>query len=190
MVNKELYTYMVHSLDVLNKSLTIHEQNTITLFSYLYNKQTDIINNLNDINRNYINKIDFDNTNNSIKDLENSIIKLNNTIKKIENKVNKLDTKIKDIESTDIITPIIVQDDDITSSNGLFISIKKYYAFIIISIKRLYNKCYRYIFKQKIQKELEEQEKIYQQQLEEKHKNEELERKKKIKEILNKQNKK
>ncbi|MBR6907086.1 hypothetical protein IKN40_00900, partial [bacterium] len=36
--NIQLYSYIVHSLDILNKSVTVNEQNTVKLFSYLYNK--------------------------------------------------------------------------------------------------------------------------------------------------------
>ena len=49
-----------------------------------------------------------------------------------------------------------------------------------------YNKCYRFIFKKKIQRELEEQERLYQEKLAEKLRQEDLERKRRIKEILNK----
>ena len=192
MENKELYSYIVQSLDILNRSLTIHEQNTVKLFSYLHNGQVNIINDLNYINENYTNKIDFNNINNSVNDLEKCVVKLNNTIKKIENKVNKLESKINDINSTTIITPIIVQEDNdnVSTSKGLFILIKKYYIHSIIYIKQLYNKVYRYIFKKKIQRELKEQERIYQEKLMEKRRQEEIERKEKIKEILNKRNKK
>lgn len=189
MENKELYTYIVQSLDILNKSLTISEQNTVKLFSYLHNEQINITRN---INENYINKIDFEKNNKSIEDLENCILKLDNTIKKLESKVNKLESRINDINSTTIITPIIVQEDNdnVSTSKGLFILIKKYYIHSIIYIKQLYNKVYRYIFKKKIQRELEEQERIYQEKLVEKRRQEEIERKEKIKEILNKRNKK
>ena len=185
MENKELYSYIVQSLDVLNKSLTIHEQNTVKLFSYLHNGQVNMIKDINRIDRNYINKIDFENTNNSVNDLEKCIVKLDNTIKKLENKVNKLESKIKDNDSTIIVTPVIVQD-SINISDSFIKKIKKYYSYSIIYIKQLYNRIYRYIFRKRIQRELEEQERIYQEKLAEKRRQEEIERKNKIKEILNK----
>jgi len=185
MENKELYTYIVKSLDVLNKSLVIHEQNTVKLFSYLHNGQVKLIKDINYINQNYVTKVDFNNTNNSIEDLENCIVKLDNTIKDLKNKVNKLESKVKDNDSTIIITPLIVQD-NLNIYQRLFNLIKKYCSYIFISIKQLHNRIYRYIFRKKIQREMEEQEKAYQEQLAEKRRKEEIERKNKIKEILNK----
>jgi len=188
MENKELYSYIVHSLDILNRSLTIHEQNTIKLFSYLYNNQVNIENNYNNLITNCVNKSDLNDTNKSVENLENCIIKFDNAIKKLENKINKIESKLKDNDATIIIAPTIYQDNSEISIKIIqfFKLIQKYCSFTIVYIKQLYNKCYRYIFRKRIQRELEEQERIYQEKLAEKLKQEEIERKRKIKEILNK----
>lgn len=185
MENKELYTYIVHSLDILNRSLTIHEQNTIKLFSYLHNGQVDLINDYNNLITSYVNKKDFNDTNKSVKDLENCVVKLNNTIEILENKINKLENQIKETNTIILETPIIEQEDEY-KKNKLLVLIQKYYIWCIIHVKQIYNKCYKFIFKKKIQRELEEQERLYQEKLAEKIRQEDLERKRKIKEILNK----
>ena len=37
--NKELYSYIISSLEIMNKSMIAGEQNTVTLFTYVYNNQ-------------------------------------------------------------------------------------------------------------------------------------------------------
>jgi len=181
--NKQLYAYIVSSLDILNKSLAVNEQNTVKLFSYLYNSQNNINDKITLLNQNYVDLNVYKKTNKHIEDLEKGIIDFDDKIKKLESKISKLEENIND--KVIIEVPVIVQDNfNIFIRCWIFIENSIYKGFNYF--KHLYNKCYQYIFKEKIKREQEEQERIYQEKLAEKKKQENKERQKRIKEILNK----
>ena len=181
--NKQLYAYIVNSLDILNKSLTVNEQNTVKLFSYLYNYQNNLNNKIALLNKNYVDLNLYKKTNQHIEDLEKCVINFDEKVKKIESKISKLEENIND--KVIIEVPVIVQD-----NFNIFIRCWMWFEKNISKcfnyLKHLYNKCYQYIFRERIKREQEEQERIYQEKLAEKKKQEIKEQKKRINEILNK----
>lgn len=181
--NKQLYAYIVNSLDVLNKSLLVNEQNTVKLFSYLYNNQNNINTTLTLLNKNHVDWNTYKNIDKHIDELEKYILRTDSKIKKLENKITQLENDKKDPIVIEV--PVMVQDNfNIFIRIWLFIE-KMIYQFFN-SIYHLYNKCYRYIFREKIKRELEEQEHFHAIQEAEKRKRENEERKKQINDILNK----
>ena len=187
--NQQLYSYIVHSLDILNRSVAINEQNTVKLFSYLYNNSlnTEKIfeSKLNSIN-NYINS-NINTINNDIKNLENCIIKINDQINILENNINTVKRNVKKINS-DLVkhteniieVPIIVSDEIsfVYKLEDEYLKFKNDIKKILLKIKDLYNKIYNniyyniitvynkiynriynFIFRKRIQREKEEEEK-------------------------------
>jgi len=182
--NKELYSYIIHSLDILNRSLTISEQNNIKLFSYIYNNQTNIINDIKNIDNNYNNLIlnngDIDK---KIDNFEKCIITFDNKIKNLEDQIVNLKNSIQKYNENIIEVPVII--DDLNKKSKILQLLYNYYIYSKNFIISLFNKCYKFIFKKRIQKKLKEQEEIYRQKQIEKQNQEFLERKRKIREILN-----
>lgn len=181
--NKQLYAYIVNSLDILNKSLTVNEQNTVKLFSYLYNYQNNLNDKIISLNKNHVDLSLYKKTNQHIEDLEKCVISFDDKIKKLESKISKLEENIND--KIIIEVPVIVQDNfNIFIRGWIFLENNIYKSFNYF--KHLYNKIYQHLFKEKIKREQEEQERIYQEKLAEKKKQEIKERQKRINEILNK----
>lgn len=181
--NKQLYAYIVNSLDILNKSLTVNEQNTVKLFSYLYNYQNNLNDKIISLNKNHVDLSLYKKTNQHIEDLEKCVISFDDKIKKLESKISKLEENIND--KVIIEVPVIVQDNfNIFIRGWIFLENNIYKSFNYF--KHLYNKIYQHLFKEKIKREREEQERIYQEKLAEKKKQEIKERQKRINEILNK----
>lgn len=188
--NKELYSYIVHSLDIMNRSIVVNEQNTVKLFSYIYNNQSIFQSNIKDLNDKQ-NKIDLsvNKLNKDIKrinDLEKCVITFDNTIHKLEEHIKVLEKKINDQNSNIIEVPVIIEE----KSFKLFcIHIKEkiilYAKFIKAKAIELYDKAYKYIFRKKIQKQLEEEQKQKEEMLRKQQELEDKIRKQKIKEILN-----
>ena len=188
--NKELYSYIVHSLDIMNRSIVVNEQNTVKLFSYIYNNQSIFQSNIKDLNDKQ-NKVDLsvNKLNKDIKrinDLEKCVITFDNTIHKLEEHIKILEKKINDQNSNIIEVPVIIEE----KSFKLFcIHIKEkiilYAKFIKVKVIELYDKAYKYIFRKKIQKRLEEEQKQKEEMLRKQQELEDKIRKQKIKEILN-----
>lgn len=188
--NKELYSYIVHSLDIMNRSIVVNEQNTVKLFSYIYNNQSIFQSNIKDLNDKQ-NKVDLsvNKLNKDIKrinDLEKCVITFDNTIHKLEEHIKVLEKKINDQNSNIIEVPVIIEE----KSFKLFcIHIKEkiilYAKFIKAKAIELYDKAYKYIFRKKIQKQLEEEQKQKEEMLRKQQELEDKIRKQKIKEILN-----
>lgn len=188
--NKELYSYIVHSLDIMNRSIVVNEQNTVKLFSYIYNNQSIFQSNIKDLNDKQ-NKVDLsvNKLNKDIKrinDLEKCVITFDNTIHKLEEHIKVLEKKINDQNSNIIEVPVIIEE----KSFKLFcIHIKEkiilYTKFIKTKAIELYDKAYKYIFRKKIQKQLEEEQKQKEEMLRKQQELEDKIRKQKIKEILN-----
>jgi len=188
--NKELYSYIVHSLDIMNRSIVVNEQNTVKLFSYIYNNQSIFQSNIKDLNDKQ-NKVDLsvNKLNKDIKrinDLEKCVITFDNTIHKLEEHIKILEKKINDQNSNIIEVPVIIEE----KSFKLFcIHIKEkiilYAKFIKAKVIELYDKVYKYIFRKKIQKRLEEEQKQKEEMLRKQQELEDKIRKQKIKEILN-----
>ena len=110
--NKELYSYIINSIEVMNKSIIVGEQNTVKLFTYVYNNQNNIYNEIDNLSKKY-NNIDIN--------LENKILKnnkiINNTINENDSnlikKISKLELKVQQLEKqldeqicNTIITPL------------------------------------------------------------------------------------
>jgi hypothetical protein len=138
--NKELYSYLVSSVNIINKSLLLNEQNTVKLFSYLYNNYS------NDTLR--------------VSDLENCIVKINSNFENIYKEINDIHKDINNIKvniSNEIIaTPVILIQSDITKYEKCI----KYFKKIINNSKnklielyhKIYKKIYYFIFKKKMNK--------------------------------------
>ena len=147
MNNKELYSYIVGSLDIMNKSLIMNEQNTVKLFSYLYNNYVDLNNKFAYLETN-INK--------QIIDLEINFKKQNSSISKeislLKKYQKKYEDKISLIENKKTKTRIII--DKIKYNINIF----------LIKIKNIFDICYNHIyniiFYKKIQKEKEKELKL------------------------------
>ena len=77
--NKELYSYIINSIEVMNKSIIVGEQNTVKLFTYVYNNQNNIYNEINNLNKKCSN-IDIN--------IENKILKNDKIIHNIINENN------------------------------------------------------------------------------------------------------
>ena len=200
--NKQLYSYIVHSLDILNKSLTINEQNTVKLFSYLYNNSLSTekifeskINNINSYISNNVNIINDD-----IKNLENCIIKINNEITTLQNNLNNTNKNIKKINAdllkyneNIIEVPIIISDkiSFVYKLEDEYIKLKHNIIELFSKIKifyiKIYDKIYKFIFRKRIQKEKEESELRRQEEIkrqEEELRRQQIEKDKKRKELI------
>ena len=131
MQDREIYNKILKSLDILNKSQAIQEQNTVVLFTHLYNivKDQGI----------KLEKLEKDN---------NDLIK----------KINSLENKLKSIDNRK--------------------PIKEY-------LKNIWDKCYRFIFKKKLERERLERERLEKERKEQEEARRKAENKRKIKEILN-----
>lgn len=205
-MGKEVYSYIVGSIDLINKSIIVQEQNQVTLFSYMYNRQNTMLNRIDMIETN-VKKIKS-----SLTDIDKRLNTINDKILNIEKdynkKCNKLD--IKTVSEINIlkteISDIRLQLDKINNNklsykinnkihglkdkiDLLFKNIKDKSNVIVSFIKNRYKSIYNVIYKLLFKK------KIQQQMIEEARRKEEEERKKKIenlnkiKEILNKPNK-
>ena len=122
--NKELYSYIIHSLDILNRSIVIQEQNTVKLFSYIYNNQINIYNSLNSLNS-------LNSTYNGLEDqnknIESNIVNLksqyNNDIQQLSQQINELEKKYEEFNSSIIEVPIIIKENKI---NLIFLKISSW----------------------------------------------------------------
>ena len=186
--DKELYSYVVSSLDILNKQLVVQEKNVVKLFSYLYNYNTQLENKIQDLEtiildyKNLIKKNE-ENYNKKYNDLDKNINDVQQSIKEIDKNFNK---KIND-ESKKLKKYI-----DNNPNNSIVINeikhtlhIKEFFVNIFNKIKEEYysikDKIYKLIYRKRI---LEEQEEEQRKEIEEKEKKrkEDLD---KIKNILN-----
>lgn len=131
MQDREIYNKILKSLDILNKSQAIQEQNTVVLFTHLYN---------------------------IIKDQELKIEKIEKDNNDLVKKISSLENKLK---STDNRKPI-----------------KEWF-------KNIYDKCYKFIFKKKLERERLERERLEKERKEQEEAKRKAENKRKIKEILN-----
>ena len=131
MQDREIYNKILKSLDILNKSQAIQEQNTVVLFTHLYNIIKD--------QGLKIEKIEKDN---------NDLVK----------KISSLENKLKSIDNRK--------------------PIKEWF-------KNIYDKCYKFIFKKKLERERLERERLEKERKEQEEARRKAENKKKIKEILN-----
>ena len=184
--DKELYSYIVSSLDILNKQLVVQEKNVVKLFSYLYNYNTQLEDKIQDLETIVLDqKLNMVKLNEKYNELEkdNKQIKEQNekTIKDFEEKINKkIDNDIKRIKkSISDNNQIIINEVNNT------IYIKEFFINIFNKIKNQYiklkDKIYKKIYRKKILKEQEE-ETQKQIELQEKKRKEELNT---IKDILN-----
>lgn len=184
--DKELYSYIVSSLDILNKQLVVQEKNVVKLFSYLYNYNTQLEDKIQDLETIVLDqKLNMVKLNEKYNELEkdNKQIKEQNekTIKDFEEKINKkIDNDIKRIKkSISDNNQIIINEVNNT------IYIKEFFINIFNKIKTQYiklkDKIYKKIYRKKILKEQEE-ETQKQIELQEKKRKEELNT---IKDILN-----
>lgn len=150
MDNKELYSYIIGSLDIMNKSIILNEQNCVKLFSYLYNNYYDLNNKVNDLEQT------ISNINNNIIKINDDITKKNNLISKEVNQLKKVQKQYNDklliIEKKKTRLQIFLEN---TKGN-----ICKFFNNVYNKSKDMYHKIYDYIYKiiyyKKIQKEEEE----------------------------------
>lgn len=205
-MGKEVYSYIVGSIDLMNKSIIVQEQNQVTLFSYMYNRQNTMLSRIDAIDS-------------SVKKIKSSLTDLNKKIDMIDAKVtniekdynkryNKIDIKttselnILRNEISNIKSDLLKMNTDKISykiNNKFRILNDKFHAIlntikhnankIISTIKGyfrfVYDKIYKILFKKKIQQEMIEEARRKQ---EEEHKKK-IENLNRIKEILNKPNK-
>lgn len=205
-MNDIYYSYVVTTLDVLRKSLISQENNTTRLFTYLYNDNYDIRNDVMKISYNVNNKLDdiveISNISYKISNIEKIINSLYNNqtniisnIDELKKSIKVLDDNVKKINDPKkeeiIINKPIKKEKPKKHLFGTifkiikdkFISIHNIFLNIINNIinditNRLF--CLNILVNEEIQKIKEEQQRL----LEEEKKI--RERNKKIKEILNK----
>jgi len=182
--NKELYSYIIGSLEIMNKSIIAGEQNTVTLFTYVYNNQKNIYNKIDDLYNKY-NDID--------PNLENTILKNNKVINKIIDENNsclnkqilELQSKIQQLEKqldeqiyNTIITPVVIEGEKESFIKKMFKTIKEFCV-------KCYKACYKIIFKKKIQRQLEEKRQIQENLIKKQEEIKNKQYKRRIKDILN-----
>lgn len=186
--NKELYSYIINSIEVMNKSIIVGEQNTVKLFTYVYNNQNNIYNEIDNLSKKY-NNIDIN--------LENKILKnnkiINNTINEndsnLNKKISKLELKVQQLEKqlneqicNTIITPLIIEAEKELFIIKIFKTIKD---FFINCYKYCYKIIYKVIFERKIQKQLEEKKRIQESIIQKQEEIKNKQNKRRIKDILN-----
>ena len=205
-MGKEVYSYIVGSIDLINKSIIVQEQNQVTLFSYMYNRQNTMLSKIDAIDS-------------SVKKIKSSLTDLNKKLDIIDAKViniekdynkryNKIDVKtqselnILKNEISNIKSDLLKMNTDkisykinnrfriLNDKFHMILNTIKHNANIIISTIKgygqfVYDKIYKILFKKKIQQEMIEEARRKQ---EEEHKKK-IENLNKIKEILNKPNK-
>lgn len=163
--NKELYSYIVGSINLLNKSIKAQDQKSVQLFAYLYN---------NHVNLSYQMSYQIDNISYQLKDtstnqdiqllsyciinLDNKIQKISNNINLVNNKINSIDNKIDQI-ITKINIPNNLDKKDIKKENRFFIWLNNIIKKLYNLLKNYYNKAYKILFKKRIERQLEEQKK-------------------------------
>ena len=144
-MNEEVYSYIVSSIDLLNKSIKAQDNKTVHLFSYIYNNQM----NINEQLKNYV-------TNQDIQLLSYCIINLDQRLQKVETRIGKMDKKIDKMithlnnKAENEKNKIVIEQEKPNKIKIWWNNIKEFF-------KSIYNKCYQIIFKKKIQRELEEQ---------------------------------
>lgn len=98
MIDELYYSYVVSTLDVLRKTLISQENNTVKLFTYLYNNESDIRNDINNIsynvNMNLNTIIEYSNLSNKIEKIEEKIVLLSKTQNSVVTNINKLNNSI------------------------------------------------------------------------------------------------
>ncbi len=200
MIDELYYSYVVSTLDVLRKTLISQENNTVKLFTYLYNNESDIRNDINNIsynvNMNLNTIIEYSNLSNKIEKIEekifllsktqNSLVtninKLNNSINVLIDNLNKKEEKIEEIDNKKEIKKKISLKEKfyfIKSKINKVISIKK--SIINSILMNIYNNLFylNLLLNREIQKIEEEKQQII------KDKQRKKEINKKIQQILN-----
>lgn len=175
--NKELYSYIISSIDVMNKSIIVNEQNTVRLFSYIYNSQNNIYNNLDNVT--YMCKNVQSNLNKSNQSYKKLKTENDKIIDDLNNRIEKLEKIINEQQNMTVVTPVIIKENEV-KNNIKYILINVYNKII-----NLYDKCYKIIFKKQINKRLENEKKLQEQMLQKEKELEKIKTKQRIKEILN-----
>jgi len=173
--NKELYGYIVNSIEIMNKSIVANEQNTVKLFSYVYNHQNNLYSNINKLNKKYeAIDVNFQNIVNRYNiNVWKNINETNDKVEKLEKKINSLENQIKEQSNNIITAPIIIEETH--KSKNIFLEF----------IKSIYNRCYNFIFRKRIMKKHEVEKKLQEEftKKEEEIKNKQY--KQRIQDILN-----
>jgi len=177
--NKELYSYIINSIEVMNKSLIVNEQNTVKLFSYVYNNQNNIYNNVNDIH-NAHNKLKQ-----NLNNIKNTITEFNNTVNDLNNRIESLEKFVNEQKNMIITVPIIVKDKEHKTK----IDIKQILSNVSDKIVNIYNRFYKFVFKKQIDKKLKKEQELKEKLLQKERELEKKRKKQRIKEILNTCNK-
>ena len=186
--NKELYSYIINSIEVMNKSIIVGEQNTVKLFAYVYNNQNNIYNEINNLNKKCSN-IDINIENKILKNdkIIHNIINENNSnvnekISKLELKVQQLEKQINEQACNTIISPVIIEAEKESFIIKIFKAIK---CFFINCYNYCYKIIYKVIFERKIQRQLEEKKRIQESIIQKQEEIKNKQNKRRIKDILN-----
>ena len=181
--NKELYSYIISSIDVMNKSIIVNEQNTVRLFSYIYNSQNNIYNNLDNVT--YMCKNVQSNLNKSNQSYKKLKTENDKIIDDLNNRIEKLEKIINEQQNMMVITPVIIEENEYKNNIKYIYNIKHILINVYNKIINLYDKCYKIIFKKQINKMLENEKKLQEQMLQKEKELEKIKTKQRIKEILN-----
>lgn len=143
-MNEEIYSYIVSSIDLLNKSIKAQDNKNVHLFSYLYNNYMDINGQLQNFT-----------TNKDVQLLSYCMLNLDQRLQKLEMRIGKIDKKIdRVIDFVNIKVEdknkIVIESNKPNWFKELYDQFKKW-------CKRIYDKCYKFIFKKKIQRQIEEE---------------------------------
>jgi len=186
--NKELYSYIINSIEVMNKSIIVGEQNTVKLFAYVYNNQNNIYNEINNLNKKCSN-IDINIENKILKNdkIIHNIINENNSnvnekLSKLELKVKQLEKQINEQACNTIISPVIIEAEKESFIIKIFKAIK---CFFINCYNYCYKIIYKVIFERKIQRQLEEKKRIQESIIQKQEEIKNKQNKRRIKDILN-----
>ena len=103
MMDQIYYSYVVATLDILRKSLITQENNTTKLFTYLYNDNCDIRNDITNIsynmNQNLDSIIQFSNISNKIVNIEKTITYLYKNQNNIISNISQLKRSIDNLSN-------------------------------------------------------------------------------------------
>ena len=165
-MDKEVYSQIINTMDLLNKSIALQDKKNVQLFSYLYNKYIDMDNQFTYTLSNNTQIIS-----NQISDLDKRFQTMELRLGKIDKKLDKIISFINDNSKNNII--MVEQKPS---------WIKVQLIRICNFFKKVYNSCYNFIFRRKIKKQLLEEQRKKQESEREKL----LKKKQQIKNILSK----
>lgn len=192
MKKSDVYSYIVSSIDIIDKKVNVQEKNVVSLFSYLYNYTVLLEDNISKLSLNvakYESQLgkyqqEIENYNTAIKGYQEEIKNLKSTQNDNEKKITKMTNDInafkKDVSNTlsKKVNNIIINE--VHEEYNLKVWFKRKWNKVKTFFKNLYDKIYKIINRKKIEQEIEEQKRKEIEEAEKQRK----ERLKQIKKIL------